>query len=260
VAELKRPRADRQHRIAPPGVPGLLVDEAPGMRQALEHLVVRHGCRRIAFIRGPSVNAEAEHRYAIYRTVLEERGLEFDPNLVCEGTFEKSAGEAAVQLLVDERKVQFDALSRPTTTWRWARSACRNATCGPSTSPWSADDIEDAPRPADDRAPAAVSPGRSGLDLCWPSSTAPSRAATTAATELVVRQSCGPQAWSAPPRRTVTQTRPRSNLLPNTATISRARSARAVHGADAALPWADHRVSTRSKPSCAALAACSRRR
>ncbi|HXU01132.1 MAG TPA: hypothetical protein VN903_09075, partial [Polyangia bacterium] len=54
--------------IAPPGVPGLLVDETPGMRQALEHLVVRHGCRRIAFIRGPSVNAEAEHRYEIYRT------------------------------------------------------------------------------------------------------------------------------------------------------------------------------------------------
>ena len=95
--------------IAPPGVPGLLVDEAPGMRQALEHLIVRHSCRRIAFIRGPSVNAEAEHRYAIYRQVLEERGLAFDPNLVCEGTFEKSAGEAAVELLVDERKVQFDA-------------------------------------------------------------------------------------------------------------------------------------------------------
>ena len=39
--------------MAPPGVPSLLVDEEPGMRQALEHLVSRHGCRRIAFIRGP---------------------------------------------------------------------------------------------------------------------------------------------------------------------------------------------------------------
>jgi DNA-binding LacI/PurR family transcriptional regulator len=97
--------------ISPPGVPGLLVDEAPGLRQALEHLVVRHGCRHIAFIRGPSVNAEAEHRYAIYRQVLEERGLPFDENLVCEGSFEKAAGEAGVALLVDERKVSFDALA-----------------------------------------------------------------------------------------------------------------------------------------------------
>src|SRR2546426_682380 len=61
--------------LALPGVPSLLVDEAPGMRQALEHLVVRHGCRRIAFIRGPAVNAEAERRYALYRTVLGEQGL-----------------------------------------------------------------------------------------------------------------------------------------------------------------------------------------
>ena len=43
--------------------------------------------------------------------MLEERGLRFDPNLVCDGTFEKSAGEAAVELLVDERKVQFDGLA-----------------------------------------------------------------------------------------------------------------------------------------------------
>ena len=93
-----------------PASPACSSTRRPGMRQALEHLVVRHGCRRIAFIRGPSVNAEAEHRYAIYRQVLEERGLQFDPNLVCEGTFEKAAGEAAVELLVDERKVQFDGL------------------------------------------------------------------------------------------------------------------------------------------------------
>src|SRR4029079_16094450 len=89
--------------ISPPGVPGLLVDEAPGLRQALEHLVVRHSWRRIAFMRRPSVTAEAEHRYAIYRQVLEERGLPFDPQLVCEGTFEKSAGDAAGEGLGQQR-------------------------------------------------------------------------------------------------------------------------------------------------------------
>ena len=50
------------------------------MRQALEHLLLRHGCRRIAFIRGPAVNAEAERRYAIYRAVLHERGLAHRPD------------------------------------------------------------------------------------------------------------------------------------------------------------------------------------
>src|SRR6516162_7998929 len=58
--------------IVPPGVPSLLLDEDPGMRQALEHLIVRHGRRKIAFIRGPAVNAEAERRYAVYQAVLVE--------------------------------------------------------------------------------------------------------------------------------------------------------------------------------------------
>src|SRR6185295_11801638 len=87
--------------LALPGVPSLLVDEAAGMRQALEHLVVRHGCRRIAFIRGPAVNAEAERRYALYRAVLEEHGLPIDPGLICEGTFNKGAGPAAIKTLLD---------------------------------------------------------------------------------------------------------------------------------------------------------------
>ena len=96
--------------LGPPNVPCLTLDEEPGMRQGLDHLLMRHGCRRIAFIRGPSVNAEAERRYAIYRAVLTEQGLPIDPALICQGNFEKSSGEAAVELLVDERRVPFDAL------------------------------------------------------------------------------------------------------------------------------------------------------
>src|SRR5262249_11685685 len=82
--------------VALPGVPSVLLDEGPGMRQALEHLVVRHGCRRIAFIRGPSVNAEAERRFALYQSVLEDHGLAVDPALICDGTFHEVAGTAAI--------------------------------------------------------------------------------------------------------------------------------------------------------------------
>ncbi|HEY5090711.1 MAG TPA: hypothetical protein VIK30_12120, partial [Polyangia bacterium] len=35
--------------LAPGSVPSLTVDEEPGMRAALEHLIMRHGCRRLAF-------------------------------------------------------------------------------------------------------------------------------------------------------------------------------------------------------------------
>jgi sigma-B regulation protein RsbU (phosphoserine phosphatase) len=232
--------------IAPPGVPGLLVDETPGMRQALEHLIVRHSCRRIAFIRGPSVNAEAEHRYAIYRQVLEERGLAFDPNLVCEGTFEKSAGEAAVEVLVDERKVSFDGLvaandymalgAIPALQERDLRVPSDVAVVG-------FDDIEDArfstPPLTTVRQPL-YQQGEAALELVLAqlegAQVAPQ---TTAATELVVRLSCGCLSGLTRPGRvgTVTPTRtPLDSLLVDHGDDVARQIGRAVHGADTSLP------------------------
>jgi phosphoserine phosphatase RsbU/P len=232
--------------IAPPGVPGLLVDETPGMRQALEHLIVRHGCRRIAFIRGPSVNAEAEHRYAIYRHVLEERGLEFDPHLVCDGTFEKSAGEAAVEVLVDERKVQFDGLAAANDYMALGAIPAlqeRDLQVPSDVAVVGFDDIEDArfstPPLTTARQPL-FQQGEAALDLVLAqiegAAVAPQ---TTAATELVVRLSCGCLSGLTRPGRvgTVTPTRTaiESLLVEHGDDVAR-QMARAVHGADTSLP------------------------
>jgi sigma-B regulation protein RsbU (phosphoserine phosphatase) len=232
--------------IAPPGVPGLLVDETPGMRQSLEHLIVRHGCRRIAFIRGPSVNAEAEHRYAIYRAVLEERGLELDPNLVCDGTFEKSAGEAAVELLVDERKVQFDGLVAANDYMALGAIPAlqeRDLQVPSDVAVIGFDDIEDArfstPPLTTVRQPL-YQQGEAALDLVLAqldgAEVAPQ---TTAVTELVVRLSCGCLSGLARPGRvgTVTPTRtPLESLLVEHGDDVARQLARAVHGADTSLP------------------------
>jgi DNA-binding LacI/PurR family transcriptional regulator/serine phosphatase RsbU (regulator of sigma subunit) len=232
--------------IAPPDVPGQLVDETPGMRQALEHLVVRHGCRRIAFIRGPSVNAEAEHRYAIYRQVLEERGLELDPRLVCEGTFEKSAGETAVELLVDERKVQFDGLAAANDYMALGAIPAlqeRDLQVPSDVAVVGFDDIEDArfstPPLTTVRQPL-YQQGEAAMDLVLAQlegeQVAPQ---TTAATELVVRLSCGCLSGLTRPGRvgTVTPTRtPLDSLLVEHGGDVARQIGRAVHGADTSLP------------------------
>lgn len=85
------------------GMPSVLVDNAQGMRQALEHLIDVHGRKKIGFIRGPVENTEAEERYSIYCEVLKERGLPFDPRRVMVGDFLRPSGAIAMQAILESR-------------------------------------------------------------------------------------------------------------------------------------------------------------
>jgi sigma-B regulation protein RsbU (phosphoserine phosphatase) len=232
--------------LAPANIPSLTVDEEPGMRQALEHLISRHGCRRVAFIRGPAVNAEAERRYAIYRAVLTEHGFPIDPALVCEGDFEKTAGEAAVELLVEDRKVDFDALVASNDYMALAAMSAlqEHGLQVPSdVAVVGFDDIEDArfstPPLTTVRQPL-YQQGEAALDLVLEQLEGKEvQGQVNAPTELVVRQSCGCFSGLARPGRagpvTLTQTTADS-LLSEHGEDLRREIARAVRGADTALP------------------------
>lgn len=91
----------------------VLIDNRRGMQSAIEHLIRDHGHTRIAFIRGPSANMEAEERYWAYKDVLEAHGLPFDENLVVGGDFHRESGALAIRTLLTDRKIpleQLDAL------------------------------------------------------------------------------------------------------------------------------------------------------
>ena len=91
-------------------MPSILLNNKQGMRELVTHLVEDHGYQRIAFIRGPRDSKEAEDRYQAYVEVLAKHSLPLEPNLVVPGDFIFDTGVEAIRLLVDERKLDFEAI------------------------------------------------------------------------------------------------------------------------------------------------------
>lgn len=86
-------------------VPSILVDNQSGVDRALTHLVEHHDCERIAFIRGPAKNKEAESRFLAYQEGLQRLGIKRDAALVFQGDFLSASGEAAVAHFVQTRSM-----------------------------------------------------------------------------------------------------------------------------------------------------------
>jgi DNA-binding LacI/PurR family transcriptional regulator/anti-anti-sigma regulatory factor/putative methionine-R-sulfoxide reductase with GAF domain len=92
------------------GIPSVLIDNYKGMHDIVAHLLDVHGYKRVAFVRGPAGHGEADERYRAYVDVLAEHGLKSTPALVFQGDLRPESGEEAVHTLLDERKVEMDAL------------------------------------------------------------------------------------------------------------------------------------------------------
>lgn len=86
-----------------PGLPTLLPDSYGGMRQLMLHLIKVHQYQRIAFIRGPEGQVEAEQRYQAYQDALQEHKLTFEEELVISGDFSRESGRAAAQALLSQQ-------------------------------------------------------------------------------------------------------------------------------------------------------------
>jgi DNA-binding LacI/PurR family transcriptional regulator/signal transduction histidine kinase/ActR/RegA family two-component response regulator len=93
-----------------PDVPSLMIDDSVGMRAAVDHLVRDHHCRRVAFIAGPPGKVEAETRLRAYQEVLAENQVVFDPALVVPGAFMPGDGFDGVEALLAQG-IQFDAVA-----------------------------------------------------------------------------------------------------------------------------------------------------
>jgi DNA-binding LacI/PurR family transcriptional regulator len=88
-----------------PGAASVAINNQAGMSDAIAHLIEEHGRRRLAFIRGPETNQEAEERFEAYRRALAEHRILIETRMVAPGDFSAEAGARAVELFFDERKL-----------------------------------------------------------------------------------------------------------------------------------------------------------
>ncbi len=98
--------------IGPAGtdVPRILVDNDQGMRDMVLHLLDDHGYTKIAFISGPSGNADAERRKKMFLDTLRDHGLAQDPKMLYEGDFNAASGSDAVAYWFDTLKISPEAI------------------------------------------------------------------------------------------------------------------------------------------------------
>lgn len=86
-------------RVENPDVPQLLNGSYKGMRQCVEHLVLCHGYKKIAFVGGPKRNFDSNERMRAYRDVLTENGIQVDEGMIVHGNYTEAVDEQVNYLL-----------------------------------------------------------------------------------------------------------------------------------------------------------------
>ncbi|HSD36349.1 MAG TPA: methyl-accepting chemotaxis protein [Rhodocyclaceae bacterium] len=87
-----------------PPFPVVSTDSYAGMRLLVEHLIHKHGKRKIIFIRGPEVHAYAKERFQAYTDVLNENSIAVDDRLISPfGSWDKARGAEMLKLFLDDK-------------------------------------------------------------------------------------------------------------------------------------------------------------
>lgn len=78
-------------------IPAILVENRNGAEALVSHLIETHGCRRIAFLRGPAGNEDSAGRQAGYEAALRSHGLPLDPSLLGAGGFNEEEASRTLE-------------------------------------------------------------------------------------------------------------------------------------------------------------------
>jgi DNA-binding LacI/PurR family transcriptional regulator len=99
------------HRTAPAhlNIPAVTVENKAAVIKIINHLIEHHGRRKIVFLRGPENQEDSYWRELGYRASLEAHGIQYKPELVLPGDFEREVAHTTILKLV-QTGVEFDAV------------------------------------------------------------------------------------------------------------------------------------------------------
>lgn len=96
--------------LSMPGTPYVMVDSGQAIHAVVTHLVKKHAYKRLAFLRGPIGQQEADERYQAFCDALAEYGLDLDPTLVLQGDYTIDSGAQALQEFLAREPLSCDAI------------------------------------------------------------------------------------------------------------------------------------------------------
>lgn len=86
------------------------IDNKTAMREITEHMIKKHGCRRLNYISGPKENPESADRLAAFLSVLKENDINIEDEQIYYGDFRAPSGKNAIDKFMENACEKPDAI------------------------------------------------------------------------------------------------------------------------------------------------------
>ena len=91
-------------------VPTIRIDNFIGIKRILSHLIVEHGYRRFAYIKGTDAVSDFKQRYEAFISICRDYGIHIDDSNIFEGKFSFDCGRNAVAKILETKPKYFDVI------------------------------------------------------------------------------------------------------------------------------------------------------
>ena len=100
------------HRTAPPNsnIPSVTIENKTATRELVNHLIEVHHREKIVFVRGPANQEDSYWREMGYRESLKFHGIDYNPDLILSGEFERDISYQAMSSFLVNGHPCFDAV------------------------------------------------------------------------------------------------------------------------------------------------------